>query len=85
MEQPITISLLYTAIGSVHPQLHFNLSKRSLFHIERTVGISFLASSLINPIIYAMRMPELRAGILQIIFRRTPNRSNPVDLPLRNL
>ena len=76
--------LLQTAIGSFHPQLYYNLSSRSFFHIDRTVGILFLANSLINPIIYAMRMPELRAGILQIIFRRTPNRSNPVDLPLRN-
>ena len=45
----------------------------------------YLANSLINPIIYAMRMPEFRVGILQIIFRRAPNRLNPVDLPLRKL
>ena len=76
---------LQTGIGSVHPQLFYNLSGRSLYHIDITVVILFLANSLINPIIYAIRMPELRAGILQIIFRRTPNRSSPVDLPLRNL
>ena len=78
-------SLLQTGILSVHPQFYDNLSRRSSFHIAETVVMLFLASSLINPIMYAMRMPELRAGILQIIFRRTPNRSNPVDLPLRNL
>ena len=78
-------TLLQTGILSVHPQLYYNLSRRSYFHKDRTVIISFFANSLINPIIYAIRMPELRAGILQIIFRRTPNRSNPVDLPLRNL
>ena len=79
-------SLLQTGILSVHPQLYFNLTTgRSNFHIPVTIVMLFLASSLINPIIYAMRMPEFRAGILQIIFRRTPNRSNPVDLQLRNL
>ena len=76
---------LQQGILSLHPQLFFNLFGRSFHHIDITVVILFLANSLINPIIYAIRMPELRAGILQIIFRRTPNRSNPVDLPLRNL
>ena len=48
-------------------------------------AITFLANSLINPVIYALRMPEFRASVSQI-FCRAPNRIiTPADLPLRNL
>ena len=54
-------------------------------HIYMTGLVTFLANSLINPVIYAMRLPEFRAGVSQI-FRRAPNRvTTPADLPLRNL
>ena len=47
------------------------------------VTITFLvANSLINPIIYAVRMPEVRTSILVIIFRRAQNFINPI--PLQN-
>ena len=66
-------------------QFNRNLSLQSYFHIEMTLNVLYLANSLINPIIYALRMPELRAGLSQL-FRRNPNRQpNPVDLPLQNL
>ena len=46
----------------------------------------FLANSLINPILYAMRMPEFRAGISKLLFCRTSqDQRNPVEHPLRNL
>ena len=40
------------------------------------VLILFLANSLINPLVYALRIPGFRVGVVQIA---------PVDLPLRNL
>ena len=43
------------------------------------------ANSLINLIIYAIRMPELRAGILQIIFRGALNPVYPIDIPFQNI
>ena len=52
------------------------------FHISMAVFVFFVFNSLINPMIYAIRMPEFRAGILQIIFRKTLRRSNPVNIPL---
>ena len=46
----------------------------------------FLANSLINPILYAVRMPEFRVGISKLIYRRTPqDRRNLVEYPLHNL
>ena len=44
-----------------------------------------VANSLINPIIYAIRMPEVRTSILVIIFRRARNPINPINIPLQNL
>ena len=55
-----------------------------LFHFEMAMTTFFLFNSLINPIIYAIRMPEFRAGMLQIIFRRTPHRLHPVNIPLQD-
>ena len=66
-------------------EVHLNISFQSSFHVGVTLQVLYFANSLINPIIYALRMPELRAGLSQL-FRRNPNRqSNPVDLPLQNL
>ena len=51
-------------------------------HISMLMFFFFFLNSLINPIIYTIRMPEFRAGILQILFRKTLRRSNPVNIPL---
>ena len=54
--------------------------------IAGTTQTLFLANSLINPILYAVRMPEFRVGILKLVFCRTPqDHRNPVEYPLRNL
>ena len=56
------------------------------FHITGTILTLFLANSLINPILYAVRMPEFRAGISNMVLCMPPqNRLNPVEYPLRNL
>ena len=63
------------------------LSQRSYFHIRMTLLSIFLINSIVNPVIYAMRMPEFRAGVSQIFCRlaRTSSRVIQPDLPLRNL
>ena len=54
--------------------------------IGGTILTLFLANSLINPILYAVRMPEFRVGISKLIYRRTPqDRRNLVEYPLHNL
>ena len=56
------------------------------FHIKMAVVVLFLANSLVNPIIYALRMPGFREGLLQLVYR-VPDLSRiaPANLPLRNL
>ena len=48
--------------------------QRSFFYIQMALTALVGANSLVNPIVYAIRLPEFRAGISEI-FRRTPNTS----------
>ena len=66
-------------------KLFDNLSNQSSFHFKMVKIIFVAANSLINPIIYAIRMSELRAGIMQIIFRRALNPVYPIDIPIQNI
>ena len=53
---------------------------------QMAVLVLFLANSLVNPIIYALRMPGFREGLLQLVYR-VPDlpRIALANLPLRNL
>ena len=54
-------------------------------HIYMAVLVLFLGNSLVNPIIYALRMPGFIEGLLQLVYR-VPDLSNAAaNLPLRNL
>ena len=55
------------------------------FHIDIAVLVVVLANSIVNPIIYAVRMPGFREGLSQL-FYRVPDLSRiaPANLPLRN-
>ena len=61
-----------------------SLSLRSYFHIRMTLAALVGANSLANPIVYAVRLPELRTGIAKL-FRWVPNHPNTAALPLENL
>ena len=56
------------------------------FHIDMAALVLFLANSLVNPIIYSLRMLGFREGLLQLVYR-VPDLSciAPANLPLRNL
>jgi len=65
-------------------KLFTNLSRRSYFHLKLTVLLTFLANSIVNPVIYALRLPGFRAGVTQI-FCRTFNHGASAVLPLGNV
>ena len=56
------------------------------FHVDMAALVLFLANSLVNPIIYSLRMLGFREGLLQLVYR-VPDLSRiaPANLPLRNL
>ena len=74
--------LTFTFTAMFHPL--DNLSKRLYYHVRMTVLLTFLANSLVNPVIYALRLPGFRARVSQL-FRRSSNRAIQPDLPLCNL
>mgnify|MGYP000105575885 CR=1 FL=1 len=65
-------------------KLILNLPLNYFFHIKIAMVTFYVFNSPINPIISIMRIPEFRASILQIIFRRTLYRPNPVNIPLQD-
>ena len=66
--------------------LHLSFTCFANFHIHMAVTVLFLGNSLVNPIIYSLRMPGFREGLLQLVYR-VPDLSRiaPANLPLRNL
>jgi len=76
--------ITFIAIKTYGGQLFLDISRRSRFHIVMTVLLTFLANSIVNPVIYALRLPGFRAGVSKI-FCRTCHRAIQPDLPLRNL
>ena len=87
----VTIASLLTflpgVIVNIMSFLHImSFSNRSTLLTIGTIMTLFFANSLINPILYAVRMPEFRAGISKMVFCRTPqDHRNPVEYPLRDL
>ena len=77
--------IVYWRSCAFSPEIVFSLLNQPLFNYFMVTKTFVAANSLINPIIYAIRMPEVRTSMLVIIFRRARNRINPIDFPLRNL
>ncbi|XP_022794758.1 histamine H2 receptor-like [Stylophora pistillata] len=90
-ERKLTATLLWITLASLLtwlPYIVFSLNTttlnlRSVFHISMTLAALVGANSLLNPIVYALRMPDFREGIRRI-FRRTQRRIAPVSLPRQN-
>ena len=55
------------------------------FHIYLAMLVLFQANSLVNPIIYVLRMPGFREGLLQLVYRNPDISNASANLPLRNL
>ncbi|XP_078364525.1 histamine H2 receptor-like [Oculina patagonica] len=74
--------ITYSTVEAFHIEL---FSSRSLhFHLTSAGLTLFMANSIVNTFIYALRMPEFRAGVLQL-FHRCRNGANSPNMPLRNL
>ena len=77
--------IVYWGSWASSPEFVLSFSNQLSFNYLMVVITFVVANSLINPIIYAVRMPEVRTSILVIIFRRAQNSINPIDFPLQNL
>mgnify|MGYP000194037511 FL=1 len=61
-----------------------SLGKSVIFHTQMIVITFFVANSLVNPVIYAMRMRGFRAGVANL-FCATRAKANRADIPLPKL
>ena len=62
-----------------------SMSELSKYRLEGASVVLFLANSLVNPILHAIRMPEYRLAVLAL-FRRRPQQQREAEvLPLHNL
>ena len=64
--QPIIIPIIWGFEAS-NSELSYSFSHESFFHVIMVKTTFVAANSLINPIIYAIRMPEVRTVITKII------------------
>ena len=83
------VSLLMYLPSVVYMFLYFSdkLEKywSVLFHLDYTFLFLFYANSLVNPVLYAVRMPEYRSAFLALFRRRAQQQRQVGALPLRNM
>ena len=96
-ERKLTMTLLIVTVVSLLLYLPFVvfffgifISRSGIFwslpiHFLYTMLFLFYANSLVNPILYAIRMPEYRSAFLALFRRRAQQRRQVAVLPLRNM
>ena len=68
---------------SLQSSIMESLSFQELARLELSLTILYLMNSLVNPIVYTIRMPEFRKALL-VLFKRQ-RRQNTPDIPLHAL
>ena len=62
-----------------------SMSYSSLFHLGNAIFLLFYANSLVNPILYAIRMPEYRSAVVALFRLGRKKQRQAAVLPLHNL
>ena len=96
-ERKLTTTLLFVTLAFLVTWLPYNIIfivlywhegasslKRAYFHVAMSPVTLAGANSIVNPIVYAIWMPEFRKGVIRM-FRRPQHRTRVADLPLGNL
>ena len=81
----LLLSLPYVIYGFVFLSSDFNLSLSYsvLFHLDYALVFLFYVNSLVNPILYAIRIPEYRSAVRALFHRRAQQQVGV--LPLREM
>jgi hypothetical protein len=80
---PIVI-LYFLDYGSKF-EISKSLSSSEVFNLFRAIFALFYANHLMNPILYAIRMPEYRSAVLALFRKRPQQQRQVADLPLRDM
>ena len=85
----LLLSLPYVIFAFVFLSSDFNLSLSFsvLFHLDNVMLFFFYANSLVNAVLYAIRMPDYRSALLALFRRRAQQQRWNGDgmLPLREM
>ena len=96
-ERKLTMTLLIVTVVSLLLYLPYAVSFFVIFiskpeiylslpiHVDYTMLFLFYANSLVNPILYAIRMSEYRSAFLAFFRRRAQQQRRVAALPLRNM
>ena len=97
-ERKLTMTLLIVTVVSLLLYLPYvvivlaiHINKSEIFwsvpirSFVRTTVLLFYANSVVNPILYAIRMPEYRSAFLALFRRRAHQQRQVAVLPLRNM
>ena len=55
------------------------------YHLDYALLVLFYANSFVNPILYAIRIPEYRSALLALFCKRTQQQRRPAVLPLQDM
>ena len=80
----LPVAVFWGLVG-LNTELVLSLSFQSQCDGFMAIIVVLMANSVLNPIIYAIRMPEIRASVLQLLFCRASNRVNQADIPIQGL
>ena len=86
-ERKLTMTLLIVTVVSLLfylPYLVYCFIISTTYHFDYTMLFFFYANSLVNPILYAIRMPEYRSAFFALFRRRAQRQRQVVMLPLRD-
>ena len=76
----VYIFLVFQSLTSI---MEFLSASQELVRLELSLFVLSLMNSLVNPIVYTIRMPEFRKALL-LLFKRQ-RRQNARDIPLHAL
>ena len=79
----ILMWLPYAVLFFLHATSTINLSEQGILRLEYSFEILYLMNSLVNPIVYTIRMPEFRKALLLLF--KCQRRQNARDIPLHAL
>jgi len=83
----LLLCLPYVVFGYVYLsnfKIFSSMSLSGLYHLESTLFVLFFANSLVNPILYAIRMPEYRSAFLAL-FRKPQQQRQDAVFTLREM
>ena len=77
--------LPYVIIGFIVSSFESELSLSLPDSVDHAIFVLFYANSLVNPILYAIRLREYRSAVVAIFRKRTQRQRQVADLPLRDM